>query len=232
MKISLCITTYQRFDMVIRSFEKVMYDSRISNIVIMDDHSTDFSYEKLVAKFKGNPKVQVHRQSENVGMAKNKRDALLMAASPWGILLDDDNEIDKSYLDALEAVPDVMQEESEIYLPSRALPNFVFDEYSEQPININNLKEFTGRRSFGALLNCCNYVAHRDFYAQTWKTNPEIKATDTIWHAYNHLKNFGSFYVVPWMHYQHNVHPGSGFLKDVHYNMAKAKEIENLLKQL
>lgn len=232
MKLSLCITTYQRFGMVVKSFEKIMYDSRISDIVIMDDHSTDTSYENLVDKFKGNPKVKIYRQSKNVGMAQNKRDALLMAVNPWCILLDDDNEMDRSYLDALEAVENVMQEESEIYLPGRALPNFIFDEFTNQPININNLKEFTDKRGFGALMNCCNYVVHRDFYSQTWKPNEEIKATDTIWHAYNHLKNFGSFFVVPWMHYKHNVHPGSGFLKDVHYNMAKAKEIENLLKQL
>jgi hypothetical protein len=75
-------------------------------------------------------------------------------------------------------------------------------------------------------------VVNRDFYLETWVHNPEMKATDTAWHALNHLKRDGGFYIVPGMRYEHRVHSESGFLKDVHYNMAKAKEIENLIKAL
>lgn len=52
--LSLAITHYNRYEMVVESFAQVIDDVRLSEILIMDDCSTDGSYEKLRDHFKGN----------------------------------------------------------------------------------------------------------------------------------------------------------------------------------
>ena len=37
MALSFCVTTYNRFNLTIQSFEKILDDERVSEIVISDD---------------------------------------------------------------------------------------------------------------------------------------------------------------------------------------------------
>lgn len=234
MKLSLCITTFERdTEMVNASFKYVLDDNRISEVVLLDDFSQDGSFERLQRRWKGHNKVKVAQQPvQNVGMSRNKAAAVSLASNPWCILFDSDNSLDRRYLDALYSIPETFEEESEIYMPQRAMPNFKYDEFQGESIHRNNIIEISAKKMFGALLNTSNYVVNKKFYADCYQSNPDVKGADTIWHAYNHLKNFGSFYVVPGMFYEHKVWEGSTFAKDMQYNLDHAAKIEKMILAL
>ena len=46
--VTLAITTYNRIDMTVKSFAQVLDDPRITEIVIVDDHSTDQIFAVLL----------------------------------------------------------------------------------------------------------------------------------------------------------------------------------------
>lgn len=229
-KITVAVTSFNRFDSTIKSFEKVIDDERIGEFLILDDASRDESFFKLDKFFKGNKKVKVIGRISNAGMQQNKRDAVALSQNSWCVLLDSDNEIDSSYIDKLDAIPALY--ETLIYAPMRALPTFLYDEFAGEYIHRGNVKQFVKKPFFGALINTSNYFVHRDTYCRHYEYNPLIKGTDTANHFYNHLNKGGGFYVVPGLEYQHKISDDSEFMKEVHYNMASAMEIEKKLLEL
>lgn len=233
MKISLAITTYNRFDFTIKSCSQVLHDPRIDDIVILDDCSTDGSFEKLVEHFKPWPHVRVLRQAKNRGMSFNKYSAIGYAKNPWCIILDSDNCIDGSYIDHLKLVNWI---DSTIYCPSFAKPNFDFRVLSgAPPFGPDNISSYLRGKhgdKMNMLMNCCNYFVNRDEYLRIYKHNPEMKATDTAWFNYNWLLAGNNFYVVPGMEYDHLVHDRSGFLEDAAYNMAQADKLKKMMMAL
>lgn len=251
MKLSLAITTFNRYDFTIESFAQVIDDPRIDDIVILDDCSTDGSFEKLVEYFKGNPKVRVIRQAQNRGMSQNKADAIAHCQNEWVIIFDSDNIIGRDYLDAfyeLAVVGDALnifkgisEINKFIFCPDFAKPQFDYREFKVGNGGIGTRAGIYGAHesareikhdSFNCLMNTCNYIVHRDYYLSTYKYNKNHVASDTIWHNYSHLKTGGLFVVVPDMQYQHRVHPGSGFLQDADYNMKKSAEVRRLIQCL
>jgi glycosyltransferase involved in cell wall biosynthesis len=248
MKLSLCITTYNRYEMTIESFSKVLDDPRIDDIVIMDDCSTEEVKNKLLNWFGFDQKkehVKIFFQDKNVGMSLNKRDAIGHAKNEWAIIFDSDNIIGPDYLDAFynHTLADTRNNFTEhfyncIFCPDFAKPNFDYRAFSRaQPptYGIYNAKDAARcmiDSRFNCLMNTCNYIVNRDFYLQAYKHNPQHKASDTIWHNYNHLKAGGLFAVVPDMQYEHRVHEGSGFMQEAQYNMQKSEEVRKLIQQL
>lgn len=232
MKISLCITTFNRYEMCEDCLADVIDDDRIDDIVIMDDCSTNMAHMKLLLRFGQNKKIKIRTQLQNVGMSKNKRDAISFAKNEWAIIFDDDNKMGPDYLDALFEVDGLFVNKYDIFMPDFAKPNFDYRNFDDANIYSGNINQWTAMPRFGAMINTCNYVVNRDFYLDAWVYNQEMKATDTAWHAYNHLKAGGAFYVVPGMTYEHRVHDESGFMKDVHYNMAQSGRIGELIKKL
>jgi glycosyltransferase involved in cell wall biosynthesis len=234
MKISLAITTYNRPDLTIKAFEKVLNDHRINDIVIVDDHS---DYENHVALHNQlnrleNFKIGYYYNSENIGMQANKVRAISFAEMHWVLILDSDNQIDSSYLDALEkyAVNNTGLHSDEIYCPSAALPKFRYEE--NLILDKLNIRRVLKHRSIQCLMNTCNYVVHKATYLSTFKEKSDIGAADTIWHNYNHIKNGGCLVVVPGMHYNHKIHDDSGWRKDRLNNIGRFNEVIDLIKVL
>ena len=244
MKLSLCITTYNRYHMTIESFMKIIDDPRINDIVIYDDAS-DKIYQKLFSNIEQvNPKIRFFKQSRNVGMYANKKAAIEKAKNEWCIIFDSDNIIDTDYLDAFfKYVGDIIDEkklldvEKTIFCPDFAQPKFDYRKYASgienNPVYSKySIGPYIIQDDFNCLMNTCNYIVNRDFYLKTYQHNPDHKGSDTIWHNYNHLKADGKFAVVPGMQYFHRVHKDSGFLKDAEYNITKANEVRKLIQQL
>lgn len=234
MKVSLAITTYNRYDLTIKSFGKVLNDERIDDIVLLDDSSTDGSFEKLNDTFAREDKVRVVRQVANRGMSQNKADAIAYAKNEWVPVLDSDNVFDQPYLDAFF---DISKQKSSldnctIYCPQFARPGFDYRAFSGLTIDRENVKSFMGNPMFRCLLNTANYVVPRDTYLSVYEHDPSIKGTDTIWMNYLWLKKGYSLCVVPGMEYDHLQHSGSGFLQDLAYNMEKGREIEQKIMEL
>jgi glycosyltransferase involved in cell wall biosynthesis len=220
--------------MTIESFAQVLDDPRIDDIVILDDCSTDGSYEKLVKHFSGVEKVRVIRQVKNRGMSLNKRDAIAYAKNDWAIIFDSDNILGKDYLDAFLQIikTEIPLYANFIYCPEFAKPKFDYRGYAGNVFDAKYASTFIAEDKFNMLLNTCNYVVNKSFYLASYETNAAHLASDTIWHNYNHLKFGGRFYVVPNMQYFHRVHPGSGFLKDIGYNMKQAEKIRKMIMAL
>ncbi len=230
--ISLCITTYNRFDLLMESFAQVLNDDRISEIVIVDDCSEIEYYDKILAATVDMPKVRVYRNKENLGMSLNKKTAVEKAKNEWVILFDSDNVIGPDYLDAIFANIQPDWDPGIIYCPSFAKPKFDYTSFSARLICRDNAPNLFITLNGEPLLNTCNYLINRGEYLKVYQHNPEMKGTDTIWFNYLWLNAGNSFYVVPGMEYYHRVHDGSGFLQDCDYNMRKAKEVKELIKQL
>jgi len=229
MKISLAVTTFNRFELTIKSFEKVLSDDRISEVVILDDHSTNGAYEGLRDYFEGSMKVKVIMQSNNRGMAVNKADAISFCKEEWVLILDSDNTIDVSFLDAIEKLylrPDT------IYCPSFARPTFDYRTFSDIIFNRNNVKKYLDLPFFEQSLNTCNYLVYRRLYNSVFTKDESIKETDTLYFAYLWMRAGYSFHIVPGMEYDHLVHSGSGWLQNAAYNIQKAEEIKKLIRAL
>lgn len=251
MNISLCITTYNRFELLKESFVQIIDDTRIDDIVILDDCSTDGSFDKIVAYYKDVPKVRVMRQAQNRGMSQNKRDAIGYARNEWCIILDSDNVIGRDYLDAffecaiegnaLNEFKRINSIEKFIFCPEFAKPEFDYREYKIGNGSCGIRSGIYGapecareikHDSFNCLMNTCNYIVHRDNYLATYSYNSDHVASDTVWHNYNHLKAGGLFCVVPDMQYYHRVHKGSGFLQNANHNMKMAQVVRELIMKL
>ena len=239
MKLSLAITTYNRPELTIKSFEKVLNDNRIGEIVMVDDCSSQENYIQLEVLLRSldNKKIRLYRNESNVGMSLNKLKAIGLCLYDWVIIFDSDNVLDVNYLDAFEKVrkhPIGLWKEC-IFCPSAALPKFDYRDLEGDLIdtlNVIELLQSANGNKVEWLLNTCNYIVHRQTYQDNYKVNLDMKATDTIWHNYNHLKNGGSFYVVPDMTYQHLVWEGSGWRENRKYNKEKAVEVKRLIEQL
>lgn len=228
MKLTLAITVFNRWELLLESFANVIDDDRIDEILIMDDHSKDEYWNKIKELPKFNPKIKVVRQLENRGMSVNKRDAVFHSANDLVILFDSDNVIGKDYLDSLanEFYEDI------IYCPSFAKPTFDFRKYSgiiiDKEVAAKNIKD----DAFNMMLNCCNYVVNRNAYLESFVEDISVKGSDTISFAYNWLKQGNRFQIVTGMEYYHRIHSGSGFLENADFNMRKAEETKRLILAL
>lgn len=250
MKLSLCITTYNRYDLLKESYAQVVDDPRISEIIIVDDCSTVPGIKEKVNSL-GGGKVKVYHQAQNRGMSMNKRDAIAYASNLWAIIFDSDNIIGPDYLDAFygfvidggafDEFSKIREIEKFIFCSDFAKPEFNYREFRCGNGGIGIRSGIYAAResayeirndSFNCLLNTCNYIVHRDHYLKTYQYNADHIASDTIWHNYNHLKNGGLFCVVPDMQYFHRVHKGSGFLQGVDHNMRMQNEVRKMIMNL
>lgn len=227
--ISLCLTNYNRFELLIESFRQVINDDRISEIVISDDNSDPEIYNQLKALFAEIPKVEFYRNEKNVGMSLNKKLAIERAQNKRCIIFDSDNVITTAFIDALYALP--IWDSNIIYAPEFAKPEFDYRAFTGKAIHKNNVKDFLSQPMFDCLLNTCNYFVDREKYLEVYEHNPAMKATDTVYFNYLWLKKGYSFYVVPGLQYDHRVHAESGFLEDVDYNLAQASKVRQLIKE-
>lgn len=233
MKLSLAITTYNRYNLTVESFAQVINHPRIDDIVVLDDCSTDGSYEKLRDYFKHDPKVRVIKQANNRGMSLNKRDAVALSNNEYVILFDSDNVIEPGYIDAFfrQIESDKVVDACVIYMPDFAKPHFDYRKFAGHTFSVAHhppVKDNMGN----CLMNTCNYIVNRDEYVKHFEHNPDHVCTDTVWFNYLWLKTGNSFYVVPGMEYYHRVHEGSGFLENADYNMKKSEEVRKMIMLL
>lgn len=250
MNLSLCITTFNRFELLKESYAQVIDDPRISEIIIVDDCSTEPGIKEKVNSLAG-VKVKVFHQAQNRGMSMNKRDAISYALNPWVVIFDSDNIIGPDYLSeffgfisggyVFKELGKITAIEKFIFCPDFAKPEFDYREFKIGNGGSGMRSGIYAKRecaheikndSFNCLMNTANYIVNRDFYLKTYQYNPAHIASDTIWHNYNHLKAGGHFVVVPGMHYFHRVHKGSGFLQGVDHNMRMQAQVRKLIMEL
>src|SRR5688572_3244382 len=235
MKLSLCITSYNRAEMVLEVFEKVYDHPLIDEIVIRDDGSpkeiNDSLVQKIYDKFDWYGGIRIYRNHENLGMSRNKAEVIKDAKNEWCILFDSDNILYPEYLDTF--INTTKMNHKIIFHPEKAEPEHDYSFLSDRYIDSGNAKDFLHKAEFRCLLNNCNYIVNRDEYLRVYKYDESIKESDTIYFNTLWLEAGNAFYVVPGMKYHHRKHSGSGWLNGDHrYNMNKAAELQEKIKNL
>jgi glycosyltransferase involved in cell wall biosynthesis len=210
--ITLCLTNYNRTDLLFESFAQVIDDDRISEIVIVDDHSDMEVFNRVFEYTRSIPKVKLFRNEKNLDCYRNKREAVSKASNEWVIIFDSDNIMTKSYVDVVCA-----QELSkdEILQPSSAKPHFVFTKYTGIIIDKHNVSIRVDESPFSTMLNAMNYCVHRDEFLRVWDGSVDPVTSDSLYQNYNWLKAGNSIYVVPGLEYEHRVHNGSHYQNNV-----------------
>jgi len=208
-KISICIPVWNRMTMVIESFEKVLNDNRISHVLICDDASTDGCMDKLVLHFMNHPKVHFVDNDTNVDCYANKKRAVENTNSEFLVLLDSDNVIDNSYIDAIYAIS--KWDENTFYTPSFAKPHFDFRKFEGLTLSKENISQFIGLPSIEVCLNAANYFVNRETYLRCFDESVNPVTSDTIFMASRLLEMGGKIHIVPNMHYEHRIHDGSHY---------------------
>lgn len=210
---SLCITTWNRDDMVIKAFEQVLNDDRIGEVVIVDDHSDWGYYQSLMFKLDrlNSKKIKLYRNESNLDCYRNKREAVGKASYEQVILLDSDNVIGVDYLDALPRV-----EKTVILQPSFAVPHFDFTKWENLLITKHNIQTvWSDEPMFQTMFNAMNFVVNRDEYLKVWDGSVDPVTSDSLYFNYCWLKADNKIHIIPNMSYIHNVHNESHYKKNV-----------------
>lgn len=231
--ISLCLTAYNNFELLIEATRQVAYDSRISEIIISDDYSESVNYKIMKDHFV-NSKYKIYRNESNQGCYINKHRAIQHATSDYVIILDADNVIDKSYLDAIYSVE---WRKDTILQPEFAKPAFNFTPWSGTTIDHTNVASLFNtsnaqKGQFDCLLNVMNYFVHRQSYLDVWENRPEPYAADTILQNYNWFLSGRKMFVVPGMQYYHRLHSGSHFIAHEKFSRELHKELADKIKMM
>jgi glycosyltransferase involved in cell wall biosynthesis len=230
--ITLAITSYQRFEMLLESFAQVFNDDRISEILIVDDFSEEYIFKKLKNHIDiiGSSKIVLHRNEINLDCYFNKRRAIDLCSNEWVALIDSDNIFTKDYIDAIFAIEE--WDIDTIYQPEWAMPHFDFREYTGLTFSKENIAEYIDKPMVSTLCNAMNYFVNKEKYTDVWEGTVDPHTADSILQNYNHLKSGGKIYVTPNMRYIHRIHDGSHYKINVHKTGSLYSEIENNLRNL
>lgn len=228
--ISLCITTYERYEYLIESFAQVIHDPRISEVVIVDDCSDPLLFAKIKLFCDPYSKIKLSRNSVNIDCYRNKRKAISLSSNDWCIILDSDNTITKEYLDKIFEIE--FWEPDTIYQPTFARPVFDFTEFNELLLSKANVHEHMGKKFFETSLNAMNYFVHGDEYLRVWDGNVNPHTSDSIYQNYNWLKGGNRIKYVPGLEYDHRIHEGSHYQKNNHLGGNFYEIIVNRLKSM
>lgn len=225
-KISICITTYNRFDQFLSVIipKYLEYTKYVDDIVVVDDASDD--YDKLLAVYGHfHPIVRVFRQETNVGLLKNKITACAKAKNDWICIMDSDNLAPlHEYFEILEQewISHGVKEDY-IYSASVGLPLFVLspNDVPEGKIDKAIWKE---RYQHSACkpwyINNCNFVLHKSLatiLARDDYTNVVPYSYDTAFMVWVAMKHNYTLYFVPQMMYHHTIHQNGGAWKAKEY---------------
>lgn len=209
-KISLCITTHNRTWMLMRSFDQLLNDDRVSEIIIVDDASTSTIWNEVsidIGILKSN-KVKLFRNDANLGCYRNKKEAISKASNEFVIIADSDNIFSKAYVDKIYAYG--LWDVNTIYAPSFAKP-FDYRYFEGRIIHRQNVAKFVDVKHFDAMINTMNYFVNRDEYIRVWEDREEPWTADSLYQNYRWLDAGNRFFVVPGLQYEHTVHDGSHY---------------------
>jgi glycosyltransferase involved in cell wall biosynthesis len=217
--------------MTIDSFSQVIDDERIGEVVICDDASNNGSFQRLLHYFRGNAKVKLFQNKNNIDCYLNKRRAISLAKNEYCILLDSDNIINQGYIDIIYSFLPVWKPTVAL-LPSFAKPHFDFTKYAGRMIDKANVTSLIDESSFETCLNCANYFVNREEYLRVFDASVNPNTSDSIYQNYNWLKSGNSLHITKDLFYFHRVHNGSHYLTNNHKTGSFHKEVILKIKSI
>ena len=233
--IGISIPTYNRVDMLFRTFEKVISTDSVAEITIVDDASPIEVYNRIEERAKENFKIKLFRNDHNLDCYANKAAAISNSTESWCCLWDSDNIFSFNYLFKLFQI--TKWEEDTAYLPAFAEPHFDYRRYEGLTITKENVAKYMHDPTFTTMLNTHNHFVNRKFYLKCWDGDTNPHTSDSIYMNYLYLKNGGKLYVVPGLTYQHTVdnhqneEPGH-YVSNCHKTGNFHQEVEQKLREL
>lgn len=211
---------------VLRSFEQVLYDPRISEIVISDDASAPEIYTKLENAVGGMDKVKLIRKAKNIGCYFNKWAAIQFSSDGFCIILDSDNVISTSFIDK------IFEQEWDVYTilaPDMGEPALNYKALSGKVLTRENISCLVDTGNIAMALNTMNYFVNRKQYLSVFDNSVEPWTSDSIFFNYCWLAAGNSIKIVDGLEYHHESH------KDSHYTLHNQKNpgfYEEILSKL
>ena len=227
-KISIAIPTWERVKETIASFEQVHDDTRVSEIVIVDDASSLETYNELKALCDFFPKVKLYRNLTNQDCFRNKMTAVSFCSNDFVCLWDSDNVFGVDYLNKI-----FLEKWSEdlILTPDFAKPHFNFRAYSGIVVTKENVSEYIYKEMFETMLNANNFFVNKNEYMKVWDTiTTDPVTSDSIMFCKNWLYVGNKIKVVNGLEYEHTVHEKSHYKTNVYRTPHGLHE--NILQQL
>lgn len=210
--ISVCIPTYNRFNLLLECIAPFLEDDRVTEIVIVDDCSDMNIYKNIEIYCMQYAKVRLYRNEKNLDCALNKKRCVELATNDWVLLADSDNVFSKEFIDTIfneRHINPVTQENTwsrlMIYQPSFAKPHFDFTAFEGKHISFMNVAFFMMQHQFQTMLNAANCFFHREEWLGVFDSSIDPVTSDSIYQNYRWLEAGNSIYVVPGLHYEHRV---------------------------
>jgi glycosyltransferase involved in cell wall biosynthesis len=230
-QISLVLTHFNRFPMLLECLAGIKDDARIGEIVISDDASTDGSWEKIQELAAAFSKIKAFRNVRNLDCYFNKAAAMRRATLEWAILFDSDNIMGPDYLDVL--FNNLREWDPKIaYCPDFAKPHFDFRAFDGVVVGRCNVAMHMKRKHFGTMLNAANYFVNREEWLKVWDGSVDPHTADSMFQALNWLKSGNAMAVVSGLEYFHRVHDQSHYMLNVHKTGDFATFVEAELRGL
>lgn len=228
-KLSLCIPTWNRFELLIDSFLHVLHDDRISEITICDDASDIGIYEQVERFVDGIPKIKLFRNEINLDCYKNKHRVVELASNEWCIVFDSDNVLKTDYIDKIFSL---QWDENTIYAPTFAMPTFNYRLFSGFTLTSKNISHYIGQKMWDTALNTMNFFVNRDAFLKVWDGDVNPNTADSIYFNYCWLNSGKEIFFVPDLSYFHRVHQDSHYILNNHKTNGFYEEVITKLSQL
>jgi glycosyltransferase involved in cell wall biosynthesis len=205
--------------MTVNCVAHVLNDERVSEIIIVDDCSTDDSYEKLQWYFRDTPKVKLSRNQTNLDCYFNKHKSVMKASNEFCTVWDSDNNFGTDYIDALFDISEWGKHT--MYIPEFASPHFSAKQWSGLEITKENVAQYA-HTNLMTNLNAFNLFMNRDEFLRIWDGTVNPNTSDSLWVSFCWLKAGNKIKVTPNLIYQHYISSNN----DGHYQLNYRKSIE------
>lgn len=248
-RISVAIANYERPELLIVTLKNIFRDERVSEIIILDDGSSLESFAKCTNSLKDfGSKVRLFRREQNLGPFATKIQVCSLCSNSWCILLDSDNTIFDSYLNAIFNLK--IWDKDIIYCSEYAFPHYNFKSYTNSIFNFNDIcnlqnssRVLTNDFIFSCLISGGNYFLNTKLFTTILQPYLILRpyATDSIMANYIWLSQGNKLKVLPSASYYHRIHSQSNWILNSHqgiveYNVIAKKfeeqqraTVENLL---
>jgi hypothetical protein len=231
MNYSLAFTTYNSSEYIIEQLKLNyfdMSDNKVTEIVIQDDFSDDYSVLKPYCS----DKVKIFQNEKNLSPLLSRVNLIKNCSNDRVLLMDSDNFLDK---DSFSKINNIVPNEDIIYCPDYAKPNFQFKEFSDIEIDFNFAKEKIKNLNVQIFLNTANYFIPKSKYLEVAKNIDQKFAyftVDVIYFNYLWLKAGNKLKCVKNYEYDHTMRGDSYYSTNGIYAKDKLEEVIELYLNL
>jgi len=229
--ISLCIPTHNSSSFIIHSFEQVLQNEHINEIIINDDASEDFELLENNIRSLNSNKIKIFRNDINLKAYKNKMQTISYAKNDWVILLDSDNIINNDYVNTIVCLQN--WDENIIYCPEKGLSNFNYSTFKEQPITTENILLLLDKFQFMTLLNTGNYFFNKHRYKNVFDKiifDDHLSILDVLFFNIHWIFDNNTLVVIDGLTYIHTIRKDGFYNQNAHLGDGIVKKIYDKIK--